>query len=370
MSFRYSQFGNEDGTGSITVYKDGDIKIAEFDHVNYENICELAQDAWETYKRAKATDNEAILSEADALAEDCYALFDLSPQLAAKFHGITDRVSIRDGRAYFDGDEVSNALSEHLLRALDQGDEIEWLSLANFWENLAQNPNEHSRNELFDWLKKYETFTITLDGCIIGYKGVDEEFKSSFTGEALVNGEVVKGHIPYVPGTRVEMSRSVVRHNPSQGCSVGLHVATHKFANGWDDKTVSVKVNPRDVVSVPQGDTEKMRVCRLDVIEVVEAEYDAVVLDVDEDALSEAPQAASKTEKAPAKGNGSSQSALDTEPVYGALTKLLTNPSEFGFEDGIKITEVTAYLGKKFKKQLPNGTTKDSIRRFKARHGI
>jgi hypothetical protein len=39
--------------------------------------------------------------------------------------------------------------------------------LVNFWNNLAQNPSEQSRNELFNFLE-HNAIPITEDGCFIG----------------------------------------------------------------------------------------------------------------------------------------------------------------------------------------------------------
>jgi hypothetical protein len=61
------------------------------------------------------------------------------------------------------------------------------------------------------------------------------------------------------------MPRSLVDDNRSVACSVGLHVGSFHFANGFygGGKLLVVKINPRDVVSVPAdaGD-QKIRVHR------------------------------------------------------------------------------------------------------------
>ena len=63
------------------------------------------------------------------------------------------------------------------------------------------------------------------------------------------------------------MNRNDVDDNPNNHCSHGLHVARYNYAYNWDDKTVIVKINPRDVVCVPDDyDGEKMRVCKYEVL--------------------------------------------------------------------------------------------------------
>ena len=103
-----------------------------------------------------------------------------------------------------------------------------------FMENVAANPNEHSREQLFDWLRDRE-FTITSNGCFIAYKGVWERdadaednypYQSCSRGDAIVDGERFTGAIPNGVGVTIEMPRGDVQHNPAAGCSTGLHVGT------------------------------------------------------------------------------------------------------------------------------------------------
>jgi hypothetical protein len=67
------------------------------------------------------------------------------------------------------------------------------------------------------------------------------------------------------------MARSLVDDNRDVACSVGLHVGNHHYAStflGGGSKLLTVKVNPRDVVSVPSdSNDEKIRACRFTVLE-------------------------------------------------------------------------------------------------------
>lgn len=197
----------------------------------------------------------------DGLAE----LFDPSHDVAEKFRAVSERVSVGNGRVYFDGDEVNNALTDQILRFLKDGVD-DWQALVKFFENLAQNPNEHSRENLYRWLRAAD-FTIDEDGLIVGYKGVHQgeegEYRSLSSGTATVNGVSHNGRIPQRVGDTVEMPRSNVQHDPSVGCHVGLHVGTWDYASNFGSVVIEVRVNPRDVVSVPTdcGD-QKMRTCR------------------------------------------------------------------------------------------------------------
>lgn len=200
-------------------------------------------------------------------------LFDIAKPLANKFAQLSERVSVGDGMIYFDHDPVDNALTEAILRFYEQGNE-DFKPLVSFMEKISDNPNLHSRMNLFRWLGKHK-FAIAADGDLIAYKGVGSNFKSQTSGEAIVNGVKKNGQIPNDPGTVVEMPRSKVTFDPRNGCSTGLHVANWSFARGFTSSgtVLRVKVNPRDVVSVPvdAGD-QKMRVCRYHVVDQVQSE--------------------------------------------------------------------------------------------------
>lgn len=209
-----------------------------------------------------------------ALDESVLGLFDISSTVADVFEEITERVSVANGRVYFDGDEVDNSLSKAIVRAVREGNGF--YALARFMENLAANPNEHSKENLYRWLADRD-FTITDDGCLIAYKGVnfreeDQSFVSVSSGTAYVNGVRQEGQIPNFVGAVVTMPRSEVQHDPSTACSVGLHAGQWSYASAFGSAgTLKVKINPRDVVSVPSdSNSEKMRVCRYQVLELVE----------------------------------------------------------------------------------------------------
>ncbi len=213
---------------------------------------------------------EEIVQGARDGDESVACLFDLAAAVAERFESLSERVSVANGRVYFDGDEVPGTISDHIVRFLDEGRE-DWKPLVRFLENVGQNPNEHSRTMLYDWLQS-ERFTITADGMIVGYKGVrvgtdengEETLHSIHSGRALVDGVVVHGTIPNAVGSVLTMPRDSVAFNPADGCSTGLHVGTFSFAEGFANGAIlEVHVHPRDVVSVPTDcSAQKMRVCR------------------------------------------------------------------------------------------------------------
>lgn len=202
------------------------------------------------------------------------------------------RMTLQDNKLFVDGDPMDPALEGHILRMVREDGSLKgdrnWRSFAKFVENLYSNMNEHVRQQLFGWLSYENTygrgFTITADGCFIGYKGcagTAEEPVSRHRGPAVVDGVPMNGAIPNKPGSIIELARSQVQFDPAVGCASGLHVGTYAYASGWARGVlVTVKVNPRDVVSVPtECEAQKIRTCRYEVLEVTEQKYEGTTWD-------------------------------------------------------------------------------------------
>lgn len=219
----------------------------------------------------------------DAGDRSGFDLFSTAAGVVSKFREITDRVSYDGKNILFDGDPEHDALANQILRALETGEQ-DYEALAKFRHKLGENPNEHSRQQAYDWLASHD-FKITSEGDIVAYKGVvnngDGTYSSTWASRhaslpsAYVNGD------PMPPGERVtqkvgdvvSMPRSEVVHNPAVSCDRGLHVGTYNYASGYGGTVLEVHVNPRDFVSVPTGEGEKGRVCRYKVVAVVTSEH-------------------------------------------------------------------------------------------------
>lgn len=171
------------------------------------------------------------------------------------------KVSIRGNVVYYENKPVHDVLTQKLLDLLDEGFEITpWI---NFMNNLFENPSEKSRESLFTFLEKHNT-PITEDGYFIAFKRIRQDWFDIHTGRSYSNK----------PGSVIEMDREKVNPNNKETCSSGLHVAAspylESFASAANNRTISVKVNPKDVVSVPVDyGNSKMRVCKYEVIDEV-----------------------------------------------------------------------------------------------------
>lgn len=197
-------------------------------------------------------------------------LFSVERAVEKRFQKVSDRVSIKGGHVYFDLVPIDNSLSDHLLRLIQDGDDV--TPLVNFWENIAANPSDASKESLLAWLQA-ENFTITPEGMIVGYKGLRSDRTSIHAGPAVVDGEEIDGHIPNEDGSVIEIARDQVVPDRFQSCAFGLHVGTDSYARSFGHGvTVEVLVNPRDVVSVPTDHSaQKMRVCRYKVVGLSDA---------------------------------------------------------------------------------------------------
>jgi hypothetical protein len=224
--------------------------------------------------------------EADPHDESVVSLFDIETTVRREFQRLTPRVTVRDGEVFLDGDSQEGPIVAQILRFIDEGHVDDLEAVVNFMEKVETNPNENCRKQLFRWLENNE-FTIDQSGDVVGYKGCnvgsDGVLVSSRPApeseNVTVDDEQVIGYVPQIPGSTVEMPRSVVDDNPYNTCSVGLHVANFRYANDFGQEVVEVRVNPRDFVSVTTDyNSEKIRCCRYTVVGPVNESYTTPVL--------------------------------------------------------------------------------------------
>lgn len=219
--------------------------------------------------------------------EEIRELVDVLNTVARKMASLSERVSVDGKDVYFDGDPLRGELMDVIKSLFEQGRALDFKPLVNFLEKAKTNPSLKSVDDLYRWIKNGD-LVIDPDGDIIAYKAVEINSEgvsvSIHSGKAFVNGEEVEGQIPNVPGTVISMARSEVDDNQGVACSTGLHAGTHKYTqwfggSGNGNRTILVKINPRDVVSVPNDSSaQKLRVSRYVVLsEIVEKRLDTHV---------------------------------------------------------------------------------------------
>ena len=202
----------------------------------------------------------SLIKEGELTEDNVLEVLDKTRVLVESTSG---RITVTDDEVLFDGEPVHNTLAGKLLSIVKAGlDAKPWM---NFMENLDANPSYRSREELFGFLEKYGA-PITVDGCFVAFKRVRPDFTDIRTGK-----------FDNSPGQIVSMPRRDVDDNSERTCSAGLHACAssylESFGSWFRHKVVSVKINPRDVVSIPiDYEFSKMRVCRYEVLEELEKE--------------------------------------------------------------------------------------------------
>ena len=165
-------------------------------------------------------------------------------------------ISIQGDQLFWKGEPFAGVLATRMISMLEDGFSIEPMVL--FMHNLLKNPSKRSVDELYGFLEK-NNLPITPDGHFLAYKKVRKDFL-----------DIHSGTMNNAPGTIVEMERFKVDDNKDQTCSTGLHFCGMSYLDHFGDsnsRTVIVKINPADVVSIPSDyNGAKGRACRYEVI--------------------------------------------------------------------------------------------------------
>jgi hypothetical protein len=257
MTAMYRITKDAEFSGAI-VYIDGQEPLTvPSTHENYTSILDLLLD--------ELDEDDRLLSPAKVASD--------------KLSILSERVTYRGGSLYFDGDLLGTGLADHIIRLIETDPDQEngdqnWSAFVNFLEKLATNPSRQSREHLFQFIES-NGMTVTEDGMLLGYKGVNNDGTSSHAGYGIVDGVVYdNAHLPNQVGSVVEIPRSMVDNDRGIACSTGLHVGNYSYARSFAPKLLRVLVNPRDVVSVPEDhQNKKIRVSRYEVLEENDIEY-------------------------------------------------------------------------------------------------
>ena len=172
-------------------------------------------------------------------------------------------LELKEGTVFYKGEVLNHSLVERILKMFSEGHDIN--PLLRFLENLLENPSFRAKNETYGFLSAC-SLPLTDDGYFMAYKKVGSNYFDLYTG--TMDNSV---------GNTVSMPRNEVNEDSEQTCSAGLHVCSQSYlshygagtygSSGDTDRVLIVKVNPRDVVAVPNDyDNAKMRVCEYIVV--------------------------------------------------------------------------------------------------------
>jgi hypothetical protein len=85
-----------------------------------------------------------------------------------------------------------------------------------------------------------------------------------------VNGQEQNGQIHTAVGDVVTMPRREISDDPGVACHAGLHCGARSYAENFARILISVRVDPRHVVSVPSDySNAKVRVEQYEIMDVV-----------------------------------------------------------------------------------------------------
>jgi len=215
--------------GQLTMKIDGQLHTLSSDHMNYKALMNaLKTGAWKA-------------------ARD---LISIKKAISRYSQGQIEIVG--DEILYKGAALPSSALTVRIMAMLDESCDVS--PLTKFLANLMENPSESARAELYLFLEAC-SLPITEDGHFLAYKVVRFDYKDKYTG--TMDNSV---------GARPKMKREDCNPNRDETCSRGLHFSSRSyiksFHNGDSDRLMTVKVNPRDVVSIPSDyNNAKGRAC-------------------------------------------------------------------------------------------------------------
>ena len=226
------------GSGTISAFLNGQIYTIDAQHRNYSKILDAV----------KAQDYDQFLD-----------LVDLTRKVRDYIHETNsqDRIEIKDGVILFNGEVIHNTLTERVIKVMQE--DLPFKPLLNFMLNLMNNPSKRAVQELYTFLDVGK-LPLTEDGYFLAFKTVRSDYR-----------DIHSGKFDNSVGAVCEMKRNAVCDDKDLTCSTGLHFCSIDYLPHFSDasggKTMILKINPADVVSIPSDyNNTKGRCCKYEVI--------------------------------------------------------------------------------------------------------
>jgi hypothetical protein len=222
--------------GTINMVYGGKTHSISNNHVNYVKIIDLLK--------------SGVYSDLDRLLDVSATIKEFS----------SGKVTVINGSVYYNGKEIINALSNRIVKMVQ--DDLPFKHLVMFMENLLQNPSRTAVQELYLFLEQ-NMLPITEDGYFLAYRKVQDNYMSYHANpDGTYNRNMV--------GDVVNQERNKVDDNRNNTCSNGLHFCSLEYIPnyyGGNGRVMIVKINPKDVVSIPSDyNNSKGRCCSYEVI--------------------------------------------------------------------------------------------------------
>ena len=222
------------GSGKITAVINGQVYTLDQSHPNYTKALDSV----------KLQDWESFLDHVDITRK-------------VQDFILNNDVKIVDGIITYKDEIIHNTLTKRVISFMQQ--DLPFKPLLNFLYNLMENPSYRAVNELYDFLDAGE-LPITEDGHFLAFKNVRADYK-----------DIHSGTFDNSVGSICEMPRYKVDEDKDRTCSTGLHFCSINYLPHFSDSngghTMIVKINPKDVVSIPTDyNNTKGRCSRYEVI--------------------------------------------------------------------------------------------------------
>lgn len=165
------------------------------------------------------------------------ALFDMGTALKEYVRG---KIAINGDTVSYNGRVLGNPVVNRIKEFMRQG--LDYRPLVAFLENLMQNPSKTAVDELYLFLESGQ-MPLTEDGCFLAFRKVRDDYKDFYTG--TFDNSV---------GKTLEMPRNEVNEDRHTTCSYGFHFCSQAYLpryHGGEGRSVIVKINPADVVTIP-----------------------------------------------------------------------------------------------------------------------
>ena len=222
------------GSGKIAAVIKGKAYTIAPDHANYSKILDaVRQQDWDKF----------------------VSLADIASAITS--YAGSRGVQIVSGCVVYNGETIHNTITDRIVKFMRE--DLPFEPLCKFLENLMQNPSKRAVDELYGFLEAGE-LPITTDGCFLAYKNVRSDYR-----------DIHSGKFDNSVGKTCEMTRNAVCDNKDLTCSSGLHFCSIAYLPNFRDsnggKTIIVKINPADVVSIPSDyNNTKGRTCKYEVV--------------------------------------------------------------------------------------------------------
>ena len=222
-----------------------------------------------TYTLQNNQSNFNVVVEAIKNSEWDNVISSVKPMKAAAVY-VKNKIRYENGKVYYGDEELNGVIVKRISQAMESQNKNLSDRLCLFLDKLMLNPSYNSRQQLYNFLE-HNNIPITEDGDILTYKKVTDKYLDLHTRTIQNN----------IWGKEIVMDRNKVDDNPNNHCSSGYHVGDLSFVKDFrSGKIIICKVNPKDIVSVPNDySCKKVRCCAYTPL----CDYEGQLSDVAED---------------------------------------------------------------------------------------